>query len=492
MTNSLTGLTEVSISQAAASLMGLKSMSTTTNTVFCFIKGAMRFQDTLVNNDDSSMVSYDLCDRDEDNLNELDNDNLSVHSHESMVSHYLCDSDEDNLSELDNDNLSVISHDVFQGSDANDNEQLNQDEFQMEDLSNMHQQQQLEQPVDNNNNMIDIIGLEGVTPAVTNTLIHGEIDALCEAAMPLVTDNNPTESEDFAILYTINGRKVPISPHTHYRYRGQSLCHLNFIEYSPIVMIVKQVQESTNEEPTMVTRPRNATFLFDPAHPAYEFYCQRLRSKQSTPILASVRPPPYPGDKPQPCTRIWIQAFHKFARYYLTAFCPWDTVTGKIPYSFDFQGYSAFVQHMANLPNFLNRARKQYLETTIRRLTIDHKKLVATTIYKSSNADRRVGNRFIRPNVNDYICTGHNNDTGTNEVETEINEQAIALLNKIQAEVRQDDNTNQISAGDQNAILVAAALTEVMESNEVLQQPDIYQDSTIEQPSEQCTILAFQ
>jgi ABC-type molybdenum transport system ATPase subunit/photorepair protein PhrA len=167
-------------------------------------------------------------------------------------------------------------------------------------------------------------------------------------------------------------------------------------------------------------------------------------------------------------------------------------VTGKIPYSFDFQGYSAFVQHMANLPNFLNRARKQYLETTIRRLTIDHKKLVATTIYKSSNADRRVGNRFIRPNVNDYICTGHNNDTGTNEVETEINEQAIALLNKIQAEVRQDDNTNQISAGDQNAILVAAALTEVMESNEVLQQPDIYQDSTIEQPSEQCTILAFQ
>ncbi len=72
----------------------------------------------------------------------------------------------------------------------------------------MHQQQQLEQPVDNNNNMIDIIGLEGVTPAVTNTLIHGEIDALSEVAMPSVTDNNPTESEDFAILYTINGQKV--------------------------------------------------------------------------------------------------------------------------------------------------------------------------------------------------------------------------------------------------------------------------------------------
>jgi hypothetical protein len=198
-----------------------------------------------------------------------------------MVSHDLCDSIEDNLSELDNDHLSVHSHNVFQ------------------DVANMNHQQQLEQPVDNNNNdMIDIIGLEGVTTGVTNTLIHGEIDAVCDAAMPSVTDNNPTETDDFAIIYTINGQKVPISPHTHYRYRGQSLCHLNFIGYSPIVMIVQQVQESMNEEPTMVTRPRNATFLFDPAHPAYEFYCQRLRSKQSTPILASIRPPPYPGDKP--------------------------------------------------------------------------------------------------------------------------------------------------------------------------------------------------
>ncbi len=220
--------------------------------------------------DDSSMVSHDLCDSDEDNLSELDNDDDS-----SMVSHDLGDTNEDHLSELDNDHLSVHSHNVFQ------------------DVANMNQQQQLEQPVDNNNNdMIDIIGLEGVTTGVTNTLIHGEIDAFCDAAMPSVTDNNPrTETDDFAILYTINGQKVPISPHTHYRYRGQSLCHLNFIEYSPIVMIVQRVQESTNEQqesPRLGSRSRNATFLFDPGHPAYDFYCQRLRSKQSTPILASV------------------------------------------------------------------------------------------------------------------------------------------------------------------------------------------------------------
>ncbi len=68
-------------------------MSTTTNLVCCFIKGEMRFQDTLVT-DDSSMVSPDQGDSDEDNLRQLDNDILSVHS-----------------------------QDDFQGSDANGNEE---------------------------------------------------------------------------------------------------------------------------------------------------------------------------------------------------------------------------------------------------------------------------------------------------------------------------------------------------------------------------------
>jgi hypothetical protein len=34
------------------------------------------------------------------------------------------------------------------------------------------------------------------------------------------------------------------------------------------VQIVQQLQESTNEEPRRGSRPRNATFLFESAHPA--------------------------------------------------------------------------------------------------------------------------------------------------------------------------------------------------------------------------------
>ena len=76
-----------------------------------------------------------------------------------MVSHDLCDSIEDNLCKLHNDILSVHSQDDFQGSVANENEELNQDDFPMEDVPHINLQKQLGQPVDNNNNMIDIIGL---------------------------------------------------------------------------------------------------------------------------------------------------------------------------------------------------------------------------------------------------------------------------------------------------------------------------------------------
>ena len=75
-------------------------------------------------------------------------------------------------------------------------------------------------PEENNYDIINIIGLEGVTPAVTNTLIDGEIDELCKAAMSsAVTDKYQTESEDFAFVCTIICWCVSIRPQTHYQYQ---------------------------------------------------------------------------------------------------------------------------------------------------------------------------------------------------------------------------------------------------------------------------------
>ena len=124
-----------------------------------------------------------------------------------------------------------------------------------------------------------------------------------------------------------------------------------------------------------------------------------IRSKQSTPILASVKPPPYPGDMPEPCTRIWVIAFNRFARYYLTAYCPWSIHTGKVPYPFDFEGYSVFVQYMAEQQIFLYWARTFMMESTMRGLMQNRKKFVATQMYKSRNLDCRVGNCFEGPQL---------------------------------------------------------------------------------------------
>ena len=130
-----------------------------------------------------------------------------------------------------------------------------------------------------------------------------------------------------------------------------------------------------------------------------------VSSKQSTPILASMKPPPYPGDIPEPCTRIWIIAFNRFARYYLTAFFPWNIHTGKVPYPFDFEGYSAFVGHMEEHSCFLYNARTFMMESTMRGLMQICKKLVATQMYKSRNVDHRLGNCFEGPQLNDLVCT---------------------------------------------------------------------------------------
>ena len=83
---------------------------------------------------------------------------------------------------------------------------------------------------------------------------------------------------------------------------------------------------------------------------------------------------------------------------------------------------------MAQHPTFLNRARNNYLESTIRGLKQNTKKLEATTIYRSSNADRRVGNSFFGPNVNDFVRTNDYNDTGNDEGHTEMNENHVKMM----------------------------------------------------------------
>ncbi len=83
--------------------------------------------------------------------------------------------------------------------------------IQEEELANIEHDTQTD-------NFIDVIGLEGATPAVTNLLINQIIAEGGEAGMPSLADGYERDGEDFGFVYTINDEHVVVVPHSHYRY----------------------------------------------------------------------------------------------------------------------------------------------------------------------------------------------------------------------------------------------------------------------------------
>ena len=65
---------------------------------------------------------------------------------------------------------------------------------------------------DNDDFSVDAIVLDGATPAVTNLLIHGIIDQAGDMPMPPVRDNYERATDEFVMVYTVNGERVPIEP----------------------------------------------------------------------------------------------------------------------------------------------------------------------------------------------------------------------------------------------------------------------------------------
>jgi hypothetical protein len=107
---------------------------------------------------------------------------------------------------------------------------------------------------------------------------------------------------------------------------------------------------------------------------------------------------------------------------------------------------------------FLSRARLFVMESTIRALLQDRKKLVATGMYRSLKADHRVGNRFTGPQHNNNAAYTDNDDATA-----QANVDATLLMNIIQAEARQDDPTVLENLAEQhNAMMVAATLADVI------------------------------
>jgi hypothetical protein len=119
-----------------------------------------------------------------------------------------------------------------------------------------------------------------------------------------------------------------------------------------------------------------------------------------------------------------------------------------IPHAFIFLGYSDFIQGIAQSGSFLSRAILFVMESTIYTLLQDCKKLVATAMYRSLNADHRVGNRFTGPQYNNNAA-----DTDYDDATAKANVDVTALLmNIIQAEVHQDDTTDLAMLAEQQML----------------------------------------
>jgi hypothetical protein len=321
VTNNITGMSEVSTSQAAGSLMGLSPMTSTQFTMYCFIKGAINFQKSIQHNDSRQP------------LNDIESDNEEYVNDDDDQQSLDNDIEDTALNEMSDFDDSVIE-DGVEGAD-NNTEHIHQDQ---------NQDGLIEDEEYNN-----ALGLEGCTTAISDLVINGTIREGIETGM---ADNHEGERDEYANVYTIEGVYTPIAPFTHYLHRGNQLRNLNFVEYCSILSIVKippgQVDDGTTTTTTTRRgRKSNKTFLFNRHHPLYRYYCQQLRSKQATPILAGYTPPSYPGDMTVPSTRTLRNEWKQFATYYLTAFCPWSEDTGTIPYTFNFRGYSDFVRTMA-------------------------------------------------------------------------------------------------------------------------------------------------
>ncbi len=462
--NNITGMSEVSTCQAAGSLLGLSPMTSSQFTTYCFIKGAMNFQQSLQPNDsrqplhdiESDNNEYDNVDDDDEQLLENYGEDTALNDLSNDSARIIENSDEDNDIQ---DDVQPMAIDIGIRQSIENNIDI---EGAVNNRDTIHHQ-----PIEHEE-YNDSAGLEGFSTAISDLVIN---ETICEGSETGMAEGHEREGDEYAGVYTIDGVHTPITPFTHYLYRGNQLRKMNFVEYFSILRIVKIPPRQVDDDATTTTTRRgrrsNKTFLFDHRHPLFRLYRQQLRSKQATPILAGYPPPSYPGDMTVPSTRLLRNEWKKIATYYLTAFCPWNVNTGRIPYTFDFRGFSDFVRSMATRNTFLDRARIFFMESTIRVLRLKQSNLIAITHHRFSNADRRVGNRFEGPCINDRNNNDLNNDNG------EEDQNLAGLLELIRAEARQDDISELTpSNGDLNAISVRDALRSVMVDNEINNDTD--------------------
>jgi hypothetical protein len=159
----------------------MASSTSSINTIFCFVRDAIHYQDTLV-------ASH---------ARETENESVDMQD------------------DVDN-SRNVIS--------------IGENSHQ--DTTEIGQQEET-------GDYTEVLALDGAPPEVADILIHDIIRNRVLHGMSFLADHMEAENDGFAILYVINDICVPIAPHTHYWYQSEALAHLSLIEYCSIIKVIK-------------------------------------------------------------------------------------------------------------------------------------------------------------------------------------------------------------------------------------------------------------
>lgn len=130
---------------------------------------------------------------------------------------------------------------------------------------------------------------------------------------------------------------VAVSQGENFKFRGDALRMLNFVQYSNMISIEKNIlrssktnacqEEDVEQETSGPGRKSSKIFAFDPLHPLAKSYVQKIKERFTCPIRAGGVRPAFPKllSKTETPSAAWLIQEERAAAFYIANFIPWST-----------------------------------------------------------------------------------------------------------------------------------------------------------------------
>jgi len=266
---------------------------------------------------------------------------------------------------------------------------------------------------------------------------------------------------------------VPVPKETHYAHRGEHLHQLCFVEYlSTIEVIKKEIEREgdSGEVPQKSAargRKGSTTFPFAQTHPLYATHHQRIRSKLLLPVFLGIRPPTFRQlDSPDFDYAKASQAVKKEllrgAVWLLVSFSKWtpqaevgEPKAGELvpAYPLTWEGFCDFAKLLETSGKFVDSAMYDYICSITRGLRVSSINRVMAREYRSRCATQWGGTKVNPCNVVPYFgniwkSAGQGDGSGPGkeaESKEELREELLKEIELLRSEARGDDATAKVT-----------------------------------------------